>query len=44
MLGGLVVGIGGLIDPRALGVGYDNIAQMLQGHDRGTRRRCCCWR
>ena len=30
-LGGLVVGIGGLIDPRALGVGYDNIAQMLQG-------------
>ena len=31
MLGGLVVGIGGLIDPRALGVGYDNIAQMLQG-------------
>ena len=31
MLGGLVVGIGGLIDPRALGVGYVNIAQMLQG-------------
>ncbi len=31
-LGGLVVGIGGLIDPRALSVGYDNIAQMLQGH------------
>jgi len=31
MLGGLVVGIGGLIDPRALSVGYDNIAQMLQG-------------
>jgi chloride channel protein, CIC family len=31
MLGGLVVGIGGLIDPRALGVGYYNIAQMLQG-------------
>jgi CIC family chloride channel protein len=31
MLGGLVVGIGGLIDPRALGVGYDNIAQLLQG-------------
>ena len=30
-LGGVVVGIGGLIDPRALGVGYDNIAQMLQG-------------
>ncbi|HTB44248.1 MAG TPA: chloride channel protein [Acetobacteraceae bacterium] len=32
MLGGLVVGIGGLIEPQALGVGYDNIAQMLQGH------------
>jgi H+/Cl- antiporter ClcA len=31
MLGGVVVGIGGLIDPRALGVGYDNIAHMLQG-------------
>jgi chloride channel protein, CIC family len=31
MLGGVVVGIGGLIDPRALGVAFDNIAQMLQG-------------
>lgn len=31
MLGGVVVGIGGLIDPRALGVGYANIAEMLQG-------------
>lgn len=31
MLGGLVVGIGGLIEPRALGVGYDNIASMLDG-------------
>lgn len=31
MLGGVVVGLGGLIDPRALGVGYSNIAQMLQG-------------
>ena len=31
MLGGVVVGIGGLIDPRALGVGYDNIADMLHG-------------
>jgi CBS domain-containing protein len=30
-VGGLVVGIGGLIDPRALGVGYDSIAAMLQG-------------
>jgi len=32
LLGGLVVGIGGLVDPHALGVGYDNIAAMLQGH------------
>ena len=31
MIGGLVVGLGGLIDPHALGVGYDNIAQMLHG-------------
>lgn len=32
MLGGVVIGLGGLIDPRALGVGYDNIAHMLNGH------------
>ncbi len=31
MFGGLVVGIGGLIDPRALGVGYTNIEQLLDG-------------
>lgn len=31
MIGGLVIGIGGLIEPHALGVGYDNIAQMLNG-------------
>ena len=31
ILGGLVVGIGGLIEPPALGVGYDNIAAMLVG-------------
>ncbi len=30
-LGGLVVGIGGLIDPDALGLGYHNIAAMLRG-------------
>jgi len=30
-LGGLVVGIGGLIDPRALGVGYATIADELAG-------------
>lgn len=30
-MGGLVVGTGGLIDPRALGVGYPDIAQLLTG-------------
>src|SRR5947209_1265561 len=30
-LGGLVIGLGGLIYPRALGVGYDVIGQVLQG-------------
>ncbi|WP_082525275.1 MULTISPECIES: chloride channel protein [unclassified Mesorhizobium] len=36
MLGGLVVGIGGLIEPHALGVGYDNIADMLDGRTLAT--------
>jgi chloride channel protein, CIC family len=31
ILGGLAVGIGGLIDPRVLGVGYGVIHQLLQG-------------
>jgi H+/Cl- antiporter ClcA/CBS domain-containing protein len=31
MIGGLVVGIGGLIEPQALSVGYANISGMLQG-------------
>lgn len=31
MLGGLVVGIGGLIEPQALSVGYSNITHLLQG-------------
>ncbi len=30
-LGGLVVGIGGVIDPRVLGVGYDTIHQLMRG-------------
>lgn len=30
-IGGLVVGLGGLIDPRALGVGYDVIGSLLAG-------------
>ena len=32
LLGGLVVGLGGLIFPRALGVGYDTIADFLGHH------------
>jgi len=30
-IGGLVVGLGGLIFPQALGVGYDTIGSLLQG-------------
>ena len=30
-IGGLAVGIGGLFDPAALGVGYENIRALLQG-------------
>ena len=36
MLGGLIVGIGGLIDPRVLGVGYDVIHQLLRGEIVGS--------
>ena len=28
-MGGLVIGVGGLVEPRALGVGYDSIAALL---------------
>lgn len=31
-VGGLVVGLGGLIEPRALGVGYDIISDLLSNH------------
>jgi CIC family chloride channel protein len=31
MIGGAVIGLGGLIFPQALGVGYDTIGQLLQG-------------
>jgi chloride channel protein, CIC family len=30
-LGGIGVGVGGLVFPRGLGVGYDNIAELLHG-------------
>ena len=35
-LGGLAVGIGGLFEPRALGVGYDVIRDLFAGHLVGT--------
>jgi CIC family chloride channel protein len=35
VLGGLAVGLGGWIDPRALGVGYDVIRGLLAGNDLG---------
>jgi len=31
-LGGIGIGVGGYFFPRGLGVGYDNIAQLLQGN------------
>ncbi|HLK50509.1 MAG TPA: chloride channel protein [Bryobacteraceae bacterium] len=31
MIGGLVIGLGGLVFPQALGVGYDTIGALLQG-------------
>ncbi|MFI5315903.1 MAG: chloride channel protein [Myxococcota bacterium] len=30
-LGGVIIGLGGLVEPRALGVGYDVIAELLSG-------------
>jgi len=30
-IGGAIIGLGGLIEPRALGVGYDVIDQLLTG-------------
>ena len=36
VLGGAVVGIGGLIDPAALGVGYINIAHLISGQMNGA--------
>ena len=35
-IGGVVIGIGGLIFPRALGTGYDVIASLIGGDTRGT--------
>jgi H+/Cl- antiporter ClcA/CBS domain-containing protein len=35
-IGGLVIGLGGLVEPRALGVGYDVIGLLLAGRLVGT--------
>ena len=35
-LGGLFIGIGGLVDPRVLGVGYDTIHDLLKGNIIGS--------
>lgn len=31
-IGGAIIGLGGLVEPRALGVGYDVIGDFIQGH------------
>ena len=31
LMGGFAIGLGGLVDPRALGVGYDNIGFLING-------------
>jgi len=36
LLGGAAVGVGGLIEPHALGVGYDSIAALLHGDLSGS--------
>ncbi len=36
IIGGLFVGLGGLLDPRVLGVGYDTIHALLRGDIVGT--------
>ena len=38
-IGGLGVGLGGLIDPRVLGVGYDSIHALLEGSVAPARGR-----
>ena len=35
-IGGLVIGLGGLIEPRALGVGYDTIRSLINGQMLGA--------
>ena len=44
MFGGVVIGIGGLIEPHALGVGYDNIAALLNGDMTGMAVAASCRR
>ena len=41
MIGGLLIGLGGLVDPRALGVGYDTIHAELLGQAQLWAPWCC---
>jgi len=41
-LGGLVVGIAGVFSPETLGVGYENIERLLNGHFVGTALAFFC--
>ena len=43
MIGGLIIGLGGLVEPRALGVGYGTIHAELLGSSASPRWRCCSW-
>ncbi len=42
-IGGVFVGLGGLIFPHALGVGYDTIGVLLKGDIPLTVLLACCW-
>lgn len=48
-IGGAIVGLGGLVEPRVLGVGYDVITEFLQGHTSAqsamilTTIKCFVW-
>jgi H+/Cl- antiporter ClcA len=42
-IGGIFVGIGGLIFPQALGVGYETIGLLLKGDVASNSFWECCW-
>jgi H+/Cl- antiporter ClcA len=39
-IGGIGIGLGGFFFPRGLGVGYDNIAELLRGNARQAPHQC----